>query len=396
MSPTMKFSIFALVTLFEIKAVFASGGDSSLSTESQFSVFGYLPEWRYAGANFDTIFSHVSHLALFSVEPDPRGNGDIIGLDRLPSGEAFDDVRVAALRHGKSIILCFGGNGRSSGFTAVSTNATVRTKFIANVVELVKQYHAHGVDYNWEYPGYDFVTGYTGDPKKLRADWDGLRDLVIDTKKALGDRGIVTLAYYPDGVQEREMKSRQLDKHADLLHAMTYDQSGKQHSPMKLAEDAILNAKKAGLDLQKITLGLPFYGRDDQSGDWVTYEDIIGKPERFAPTDTGNTVFDRQDNRHVGFNSARMINAKVKLAISQGLGGVMIWESGQDCRIYPVTRDGTTHQRTCPGPPPSSLEDPNDDDSSLHAAITRAAKEAFQAKRNRVHFTNEEDYEPDL
>lgn len=330
-----------------MSSAYASGGDSSSVIDStrqnQFAVFSYLPEWRYAGANFDTIFSHVSHLALFSVEPDPLGNGNITGLDRLPTGEAFDDVRVAALRHGKSILLCFGGNGRSSGFSAVATNSVIRAKFIANVVELVTRNHAHGVDYNWEYPGYDFATGYK-DPKKLQSDWDGLRNLVIETKKALGERGIVTIAYYPDGVQEREMKSRQLDQHADLLHAMTYDQSGKQHSPMKLAEDAITNARKAGLDLGKVTLGLPFYGRDDKNGDWVTYEDIIGKPERFTPTDTGNTVFDSQDNRRVGFNSVRMIEDKVKLAIAKGLGGVMIWESGQDCRIHPVTRDGKTHQ----------------------------------------------------
>jgi chitinase len=366
--------------------VYASGGDTSINEphKTQFSIFGYLPEWRYSGANFDFMYSHLTHLALFSVEPDPKGTGDIIGLDRLPSGEAFEDVRLAAARHSKYLLICFGGNGRSAGFSSL-TNPTIRAKFITNVVDLVTRYGAQGVDYNWEYPGFNFESGYTNDLKKLRTDWDTLRDLIIETKKAFGDpRGIVTVAYYPDGKQEKEMKTRQLDKHADLLHAMTYDQSGKQHSPIKLAETAISNAKKANLDLSRITLGLPFYGRDDKSGDWVTYEDIISKSERFYPTDTGNTVFDRQDNRRIGFNSVAMIEDKVKLAISQGLGGVMIWESGQDCRVQSVIRDGTTHERTCPGPPPNSYEDPFEDPSSLHCAISRAAKEALEAKKNGI------------
>ena len=40
----------------------------------------------------------------------------------------------------------------------------------------------------------------------------------------------------------------------------------------------------------------------------------------------------------VTFNGVKTIWAKTRLAAKLGLGGVMIWEVGQDCRLEPVRR----------------------------------------------------------
>ena len=55
------------------------------------------------------------------------------------------------------------------------------------------------------------------------------------------------------------------------------------------------------------------------------------------------------------FNGAGTIREKVRYAKQLGLGGVMIWEAGQDCRMKAVTRHGTTHVATCPQGEASSL-----------------------------------------
>jgi GH18 family chitinase len=34
--------------------------------------------------------------------------------------------------------------------------------------------------------------------------------------------------------------------------------------------------------------------------------------------------------------------------LQAGLGGIMIWEVGQDCRVHPVTHGQDTHVSTCP------------------------------------------------
>ena len=45
------------------------------------------------------------------------------------------------------------------------------------------------------------------------------------------------------------------------------------------------------------------------------------------------------------YNGRATIGAKVRLARQLGLGGVMIWEVGQDCRLAPVTHRAETLDR---------------------------------------------------
>lgn len=125
---------------------------------SNFSVVAYLPEWRFHSANFDSICSVVTHLIFFSVEPD--ASGDIVGMDRFPSWEVLRDARLAADKHGCKLLLCFGGNGRSAGFSKMTRNGKARKRFVRKTRELLSQYNFDGVDYNWEYPGYAFGGGY--------------------------------------------------------------------------------------------------------------------------------------------------------------------------------------------------------------------------------------------
>lgn len=87
---------------------------SASAGAASFSVAGYLPEWRYEGANWDTLTSHLTHLILFSAEPSAEGG--IWGLDRIPRRELLEDAKAAAKRNGAKLLLCFGGNGRSAGF----------------------------------------------------------------------------------------------------------------------------------------------------------------------------------------------------------------------------------------------------------------------------------------
>mmetsp|Transcript_45564 Transcript_45564/g.148076 ORF Transcript_45564/g.148076 Transcript_45564/m.148076 type:complete len:118 (+) Transcript_45564:304-657(+) len=74
---------------------------------------------------------------------------------------------------------------------------------------------------------------------------------------------VVTLAYYPDGKQERMLGL--MSEHVDAMHAMAYDQSGR-HSTYAFAEKVAAQAVEL-LPPSKVTLGLPFYGRHLQTGE---------------------------------------------------------------------------------------------------------------------------------
>jgi chitinase len=287
-------------------------------TASNFTVFGYLPEWRYEGANFNTIFSHVTHLIFFSAEPSPDGRGEISGIDRIPAIDILNEAKASARSHGGKLLLCFGGNGRSAGFSTTTKNKKSRDSFVSNVVELLKIHDFDGLDLNWEYPGYSFQRGY--DNKAVDKEYDRFLELVKSLRARLGNSKVITMAYYPDGRQEQYLVHRKFADYIDYFHMMTYDQNGGHHSTFELSERSIQQGISIGLPAKKLTVGLPFYGRHSKSGDWTTYEDLVQKhalsPEIDEVVVQGGITY---------FNGINTIQAKTKYALSRKIGGVMIW-----------------------------------------------------------------------
>lgn len=76
------------------------------------------------------------------------------------------------------------------------------------------------------------------------------------------------------------------------------------------------------------------------------------------------------DGTSVGFNGRKTIAKKTWMTLEAEVGGVMIWEAGQDCRMVAVTHGETTHGVTCP----------KGRESSLLVAISRALVSAGRAK----------------
>ena len=156
----------------------------------------------------------------------------------------------------------------------------------------------------------------------------------------------------------------------DAVLVMAYDATsaapgaGAGHSPMSLAQSAIAGARRAGLPLSRVALGVPFYGRLSSTGDWRTYEDIV---QAHAPLDAASDAVP-EGAALVHFNGRATIAAKTRLALREGLGGIMIWEAGQDCRLVPVTHGATTHVRTCPTDESSLLRAITDTIAAHHAA----------------------------
>jgi len=243
---------------------------------------------------------------------------------------------------------------------------------VENLVKLLNTYELDGVDYNWEYPGYRMGKGYL-EEKEILKDYEGLANLVKETREAFKDSDkVITLAYYPDTKQEKLLHLVGVDEHVDLLHSMSYDQGGANHSPRELAAKTLNQADIAGLPLSKLCLGVPFYGRKASvEGDWVTYEDLVQEHKLSGKEDV---VTNTKDGVGVGFNGKQTLGWKVKLAVKENLGGVMIWEVGQDCRVNPVQRGDTVHVTTCP----------EGEDSSLLAHITKVKEKMLSSMKNEL------------
>lgn len=255
-----------------------------------FTVAAYLPEWRYEGANWVDMSRTVSQLILFSLEVQPTGR--LSAYDRLPRRELMTEARAATKAAGTKLLVCVGGNGRSAGFSPAVAKKERRQRFVDDLVKLCDKHDLDGVDLNWEYPGYTFGSGYHDDEAVAR-DYKGLRSLLKLLYAAFEPSGrVITIAYYPDGRQERlfteygvgcNFEAQTWDptdwhprmdagmfeaigvwsrptaeRYVVNMHAMSYDQPGK-HSTWDFAN----KVAKQGAEL------LPAHLVSRSRGDWT-------------------------------------------------------------------------------------------------------------------------------
>uniref|UniRef100_A0A7S2WJ24 GH18 domain-containing protein n=1 Tax=Mucochytrium quahogii TaxID=96639 RepID=A0A7S2WJ24_9STRA len=295
-----------------------------------FDIVGYFPEWRFRFLDEDhehrlrDICSHLTHLLLFSVEVDVSGK--ISALDRWPNGDRMNRVRRVC--SDTKLLVCFGGNGRSGGFSSVVRDSVKRGRLIKELGTFMEKHELDGVDWNWEYPS-------------SREDWVGLRALIGEMRVSSPSK-VQTLAYYPDTRQEAILSNLAFGDVVDRMHMMSYDQPGTRHSTFDFAKRCVDQGIQAGLDAKKLTLGLPFYARHIRTGDWKTFHDVM----KTAPKEA-----DENSDQLQGyyFNNVNTIKKKTMLARSQGLGGVMIWESGQDTvdiKLHRAISDALVEERT--------------------------------------------------
>ena len=80
------------------------------------------------------------------------GNGEIMHKDRLPPMYALKETRAFGKKYGTAtkVLLCFGGNGRSSGFSQMVRTKASRLRFLNDFFFINEHYKFDGIDYNWE------------------------------------------------------------------------------------------------------------------------------------------------------------------------------------------------------------------------------------------------------
>lgn len=197
-----------------------------------------------------------------------------------------------------------GGYERSDNFADMATDAKTRRVFVKNLTDFCLQNNIDGVDFDWEFPsGVAESSSYVA--------------LLKETRAALNPHGmLVSVALYP--FPDLNVVPYNV---ADRIHIMSYDR-GARHSTLEQAVKDVDFFVAGGIPKEKIFLGLPFYGRKmSGSGNALTYFEIV---EKYFPLPETNEV----DN--IFFNGRNLIRQKACYARDAGIGGVMIWELGQD------------------------------------------------------------------
>ena len=276
---------------------------------------GYVPEYRYGAIDWAGVSARVTHVILFSLEVGR--DGSVAAQERFPDAATYAAARAATRRTGARLLVCFGGAGRSANFGAVATSAALRRVFVRSVHAFVAAHGLDGVDLDWEAP-------------RTRAEWAGLGALVGELGAVLRAHGrVLTMAVHPG--QERLLPRAALGA-LDLVLVMAYDNlcaHGEappcEHATYAFAARTVAAAVRAGVPPAKLALGVPFYARDVRTGAAETYAALAqrhGVAARPAADRAGAWYY----------NGPRTLARKARLAHTRGLGGLMVWELGQDVR----------------------------------------------------------------
>ena len=265
-----------------------------------FRVVGYFPSWQ--GSVSGIQFSKVTHVNYAFLLPNSNGS-----LQTIDNASKLQSLVTAAHNAGVKVSISVGGwnNGDDSAFVSIAGNSSYRTTFVNNLVNFVNQYNLDGVDIDWEYPSSSSESAnYT--------------TLMGQLASAMHSRGkILTAAVIAYGSTGDYISSTVFGD-VDWLNIMDYDNtSGVGQSTYSSAITAINYwCGTRGMSKSKAELGVPFYSDPSDYAFW----DLLNRGADPYSDSWGSE----------GYNGITTIQNKTHYAVTNGIGGMMIWELSQD------------------------------------------------------------------
>jgi chitinase len=286
---------------------------------------------------------------------------DIIKLNSLKS--VNPDLKV---------LVSVGGWTWSKGFSDAALTAESRLKFAKSCAVFVEKYNLDGIDLDWEYPNQigagnthraEDVRNFTLMLKAVREQLDKLSE-----KEGKGNHYLLAIATGADKAYVDNAEMNEIHKYIDFLNIMTYDFYNGLHKvtghhsnylPSALPEldkNSVVNAVdmhvNAGFPVEKINLGIPFYGRiwkgvktDNEQvlfkdaetvGMGIDYTDFYqninnnGFVRRWDNVAKAPYLWNGSEKIFLSYEDEESIKYKIEYLKKRGLAGVMFWEYSAD------------------------------------------------------------------
>ncbi|MGL4335766.1 MAG: glycoside hydrolase family 18 protein [Turicibacter sp.] len=268
------------------------------------------------------------------------------------------------------VCVSIGGWG-SGNFSEAAENEETRKLFSKSSIDLMRKYGMDGVDIDWEYPTTpgggischpDDTKNFTLLLKQVRKDLDELRK---ETKKEY----LLTIAAGATRSYIKNVEVKELNKVLDFVNVMTYDMGGSfnvtgHHTnlyPSTLTKKYgetyypggafyIDQFLQAGMDLNKLVLGIAFYGRGaskvenknnglcsrvkGENGLYFDYHDVVAKIEDGGYNeywdDLGKAAWAYNGDTFITYENEQSVKEKMNYVKEKGLLGVMFWEYQTD------------------------------------------------------------------
>ena len=330
--------------------------DNRQQPQNNAVVLAYVTSWTSVMPD-PTFITHINY-AFAHVNETFNG----IMFDPANSGGAnnFENrlkaiVKLKNQKPSLKILLSIGGWG-SGRFSEMAANENNRLAFAADCRRVIREYGLDGIDMDWEYPTVAAakISSSPNDTKNFTL-------LMRDIRQAIGNNKLLTFASISTA---RHVDFKSVEPYVDYINIMTYDIStngfhhaglyrseltGMQGSGLSCEESVDLHVA-AGIPIQKLTLGLPFYGHGRDTIPYsVHYKNIINRKgvlgfiakdgneiilknykEKWDETAQAHYWVDPTGKFVLSLETPRSIALKCEWLKRKGMLGAMYWEYAGD------------------------------------------------------------------
>lgn len=179
-----------------------------------------------------------------------------------------------------------------------------------NIKQLLEDNGFDGVFFDYEFP-------------MKRAPWRQFNNFLVSLDEELDDAYAIGVTAVGWDLKLSDAAIEAVD-YIELMSYDLWDDDG-NHATMDIAKDDIAKCKRAGYDLSKVDLGLPFYARPTtKDAYWYEYKSYSDQ------LDANGLYDDKETGLTFSFNTADVVRAKTSYAYDEGLAGVMMWHYSCD------------------------------------------------------------------
>jgi len=219
-----------------------------------------------------TLLTHVNYAHGRFKNPGTGDGGIVIDTPSLMQ----KIIALKSVNPKLKVMLMIGGWGmHADGFSMMARDAAKRTEFCKSVKSLIDTYKLDGVDIDWEYPTYS-AEGTGADP----SDKSNFNFVLKELRETLGTSKIISFA---SSSSAKYVDWPTAIKYIDYVNVMTYDMgcAPKAHnSPLyrssifnqTSADESINKHVSAGIPLNRMNIGVPFYGKSEKNPAEKIYE----------------------------------------------------------------------------------------------------------------------------
>ena len=301
-------------------------------------------------------FSGLTHIMHYTARPGVDGT---LNLNHYYQATSAPDLISRAHAAGRKVIFVI-GSANSAQYFRGATNSTNLSKFVSNIISVVKQYQYDGVDIDWETLDPGDATQYKRFIQTLRSELDKIYPRPeLSAAVARGAEIIASIYFLFDQINVMAYDSTWPDLgiswHNAAVHSGGYTEPV-WNSPAPTIQWRVNTFIKAGVPPYKLGLGVPFNGYVWTGGSGTVTGGVTMPGQRYAtpPAMAGvdynklmSTVYTaanaRRDtaalvpylsfdeagsasDRFVSYDDEVSIGDKVQYGRNAGLGGFMIWE----------------------------------------------------------------------